>query len=57
MIISPARFEDMVNQCLESDADEYTKREIMGEIIVKTLTSMGYGAGIDRITDYLKNDR
>lgn len=53
MIISPARFEDMINQCLSSATDEETKKKIIGEIIAKTLSSMGYAAGMDRIVEYL----
>lgn len=54
MIISPARFEDMINQCLNSDATDDAKKEVIGEIVAKTLNSMGYSAGMDRIVEYLK---
>ncbi len=54
MIISPARFEDMVNECLTSNTDDKAKAEVLGEILTRTLDSMGYGAGVDRIREYLK---
>lgn len=53
MIISPARFEDMVNECLGSNTDEQTKKSTLNSIITATLTSMGYGAGVKSITAYM----
>ena len=54
MIISPARFEDMINQCLNSNMDERAKEERIGEILAKTLESMGYASGLKRIEEYLR---
>ncbi len=55
MIISPARFEDMVNECLKcSIGTEQDKRIDLFKTMLKTLESMGYGAGVDRIREYLK---
>lgn len=53
MIISPARFEDMVNECLGSNTDEQTKHNTLKDIVTATLTSMGYGAGVKSITAYM----
>lgn len=54
MIITPARFEDAIIR--EYNKPEETSHYMMVnrnafEIMCKTLDSMGYGAGVNRITE------
>ena len=57
MIITPARFEDMVNECLKcSIGNEQDKRIDLFKTMLKTLDSMGYGAGVKRIVEYLNSE-
>ena len=52
MIITPARFEDAVTKAYskpESDSHYMMVNRNAFEIMCKTLDSMGYGAGINKI--------
>lgn len=57
MIITPAKFEDMVVDCLKCNiSDQFDKKHDIFKTMLKTLDSMGYGAGVKRIVEYLNSE-
>lgn len=54
MIISPARFEDVANKIISSNDERLEKLLDLNDLIIDTLDSLGYGAGIKVITDWTK---
>lgn len=54
MIITPARFEDVVTKAYskpESDSHYLMVNRTAFELMLDTLDSMGYGAGVHRIRE------
>lgn len=57
MIISPARFEDAVNKIISSENDDrWTKLLKLDDLTYETLDSLGYGAGVKALNDWVNND-
>ena len=54
MMISPARFEDEVNKIISSETDDrWTKLLKLDDLTYETLDSLGYGAGVKILNDWV----